>query len=136
MSIPKIENVSKVMFKGEESTTEKVDKPVDNSSKTDTVEIKHKINPPEISTTKLMIKRLTDEQIDQVNKSGKLPENAKFIRDGYGGYYIAANFMNLQIGTRKLPEGFEVRKDALGFTCVLPKDSEGLFIKKKNETEE
>lgn len=136
MSIQKVENVSKVMFKGEEATTEKVDKPVDNSPKTDTVEIKNKVSPPEISTAKLIIKRLTDEQIDQVNKARKLPQNAKFVRDGYGGYYIAANFMDLQIGTRKLPEGFEVRKDALGFTCVLPKDAEGLFIKKKSGTED
>lgn len=101
--------------------------------KTDNIEIKTKVKPPQISTMRLFFHALSDEQINQVNKSKMLPENGKFVRDGYGGYIVSANLMNLRIGTRKLPEGFEVRKNALGLTLILPIDSEGLLIKKKQE---
>lgn len=136
MPVNSIKNNIKLNFRGESVNQEVPVQKAETEQKTDSVEIKAKVEPPEISTNKLIFKRLTDEQIEQVNKAGKLPENAKFIRDGRGGYYVAANLMNLAVGTRKIPEGFELRKDAFGFTCVLPKDSEGLFIKKKHEPQE
>lgn len=88
--------------------------------------------PPEISTIRLMFSRLTDEQIAQINDSGKLHENAKFVMNGYGGYTICNNFFNLRVGTRELPQGFEVKKNVMGFATVLPKGAEGAFIKKAN----
>lgn len=88
-----------------------------------------KVAPPEISTARLMFSRLTDDQISKINESGKLPENAKFVMNGFGGYTICNNFFNLRAGTRQLPQGFEVRKDVMGFTTVLPKGTEGALIK-------
>lgn len=131
MIINSTHNLSRAIFKG---NIENSEKPVATSQETqeDTVEIKTKVKPPKISTFRLLFGVLTDEQIDQVNKSQKLPKNAKFVRDGYGGYRVAANLMGLTVGTRKLPEGFEVRKNVIGFSCVLPKDSEGLMVKKKS----
>ena len=132
MTINSVSAQSKTAFAGIETQKEQT-KVTNSGSKIDTVEIKNNEEPPEISNTRLIFGTLKDEQINQINKSKKLPHNGKFVPNGYGGYRIAANFINLTIGTRKLPEGFEVRKDVMGFACVLPIDSSGLFIKKKNE---
>lgn len=96
---------------------------------TDTVEISTKNNAPQISKTRLFFSRLTDEQIEAINKSGKLPDNAKFVQNGFGGFVICNNFFGLRAGTQTLPAGFEVKKNILGFTCVLPKGTNGIFIK-------
>ena len=101
-------------------------------NRTDEVEIsskKRNVQPPEISTARLMFGVLTDEQVDQINKSGKLPENAKFVMNGFGSYAICNNFFNFRAGTRELPAGFEVKKNILGFAVVLPKGTDGAFIK-------
>ena len=70
-----------------------------------------------------------DEQIAQINKTRKLPPNAKFVPNAVGQYRIVNNFINLTVGTQTLPEGFEVKKNILGQAVVLPKGSDGLFIK-------
>ena len=75
--------------------------------------------------------RLTNEQIEKANKTGKLSGKAKIKQNGRGGYTIVSNLMGISSGTQTIPEGFELRKNWLGFTKVLPKDTEGLFIKKK-----
>ena len=85
--------------------------------------------PPEIGVIRLGTGFLTDEQIAQINKTRKLPDNAKFVPNGIGQYRIVNNFINLTVGTQTLPEGFEVKKNILGQAVVLPKGSDGLFIK-------
>jgi len=84
---------------------------------------------PKISKTRLFFDRLTDEQIALVNKTRKLPEGAKFCMNGFGGYGICNNFFGLRAGTQTLPAGFELKKNILGFTVVVPKDTKGAFIK-------
>lgn len=74
--------------------------------------------------------RLTNEQIKNVNETGKLNGNVKFRSNGQGGYVIVPNIMNVSVGTKTLPAGFELKKNFLGFTCVVPKDSESIFLKK------
>ena len=74
--------------------------------------------------------RLTDEQIKNVNETGELNGNVKFRSNGQGGYVIVPNIMNVSVGTKTLPAGFELKKNFLGFTCVVPKDSESIFLKK------
>jgi hypothetical protein len=70
--------------------------------------------------------------MEQVNKSGKLPENAKFVPGNNGtSYFLRPNWFGVTLGTRTIPAGFELKKNWLGFTLVLPKDTEGLFIKPK-----
>ena len=82
-----------------------------------------------IGVLRLTTGLLTDEQVDNINKTRKLPDNAKFIPNGFGQYYIANNFFNMRAGTQTLPEGFEVKKNVLGFAVVVPKDTNGLLIK-------
>ena len=87
------------------------------------------LTPPEIGMLRLGTGFLTDEQIAQINKTKKLPSNAKFVPNAVGQYRIVNNFINLTVGTQSLPEGFEVKKNILGQAVVLPKGSDGLFIK-------
>lgn len=87
------------------------------------------LTPPEIGMLRLGTGFLTDEQVAQINKTKKLPPNAKFVPNAVGQYRIVNNFINLTVGTQTLPEGFEVKKNILGQAVVLPKDSDGLFIK-------
>ena len=49
--------------------------------------------------------------------------------NGYGSYSISNNILGVRVGTQTLPEGFEVKKNFLGQAVVLPKGSEGLFIR-------
>lgn len=85
--------------------------------------------PPEIGFFRLMSGFLTDNQVNQINQSRRLPSNAKFIMNGYGSYSISNNILGVRVGTQTLPEGFEVKKNVLGQAVVLPKGSEGLFIR-------
>lgn len=127
-------NVMGVSFKqGIESQTKVQSNALAAEIPNDTIELSSgakKAYPPKISTTQLMFGRLTDEQIKAINESGQLPENAKFVMNGMGGYAITNNFFNLRAGTRQLPEGFEVKKDVMGFVTVLPKGMDGALIKK------
>lgn len=87
------------------------------------------VSVPKISKTRLFFSRLTDEQIAEVNNAGKLPEGAKFCRNAVGGYDVCNNFFNLRAGTQTIPAGYELKKDILGFTIVVPKDTKGAFIR-------
>lgn len=87
---------------------------------------------PKISRTRLFFSRLKDDQIDAINKAGRLPDNAKFI-GSIGGYAICNNFFNYRTGTQILPAGYEVKKNIFGFAVVVPKGSKGFFIKKDKE---
>ena len=90
-----------------------------------------KPEPPKISRLRLALGLLTKKQIDQINAAGRLPDNAKFMQNGMGGYTIHNNFFNLRHGTSTIPAGFEVRRNILGFATVQPIDTKGLFIKDK-----
>ena len=83
----------------------------------------------EIGMIRLATGFLTDEQVAKINETRKLPDNAKFIANGYGQYYIANNFFGVRAGTQTLPEGFEVKKNVLGRAVVIAKDTNGLLIK-------
>ena len=86
---------------------------------------KVKVEPCEkISLWRGMFSRLTDEQIKSVNDTGRLPEGTKFQ-----GHVICHNWFGIMPGTRTLPAGYELKKDSLGFTVCVLKDTEGRFIK-------
>ncbi len=102
-----------------------------SATETDKVEFSADSQAPKIGFFRLAFSRLTDEQIAQVNKTKKLPKNAKFI--DIGTIQIRNNFFNITQGTRTLPEGYELRKNWFGFTKVVRKDTEGLFLRKKTE---
>lgn len=88
--------------------------------------------PPKIGFFRLVFNRLTKEQIDAVNKAGKLPGNAKFYPGKINGRYSIGNkILGIKQGTRTLPAGCELRKSWLGFTKIVNKDTEGWFLRKK-----
>ena len=87
------------------------------------------LQPPRIGMGRLIFGLLTDKQVAQINASRKLPPNAKFVMNGVGGYSISNNFFGVRTGTQILPEGFEVKKNVLGFAVVLPKGSDGIMLK-------
>lgn len=84
---------------------------------------------PSISWTRATFNRLTDEQIKTINETRRLPDGVKIEKDAYGNYKIGNNFINLTPGTRTVPEGYELKKDWLGFTVIVPKDTESILIK-------
>lgn len=132
--------VSTVNFKSEIKGFNDFNNLLAPSDKPDTVEvstipaaeISGANQAPNISRWRLFFNRLTNDQIDAVNKSGRLPKKAKFT-PFIGGYSIANNWWNITAGTTKLPAGFEVRKSIFGFTRVVPIDTKGLFLKNKPE---
>lgn len=84
-----------------------------------------KVNPcPKISLWRGVFSRLTDEQIKAVNETKKLPEGTKFQFNR-----ICHNWFNIMPGTRDLPVGYELKKDVFGFTTVVQKGTEGMFIR-------
>lgn len=127
-SIKPFSSVSSVNFKQQLLPKEATQNSLPND-KIDLSEKTKQLEPPQISRTRLFFGRLTDEQIKQINEAKKLPENAKFVMNGFGGYVITNNFFNFRAGTRDLPAGFEVKKDIFGFTVVLPKGMEGISVK-------
>ncbi len=105
------------MFKGEKVKQEKPVKTKD---------------PNKVGYWRATFSRLTTEQIKNANETGKLSGRIKIKPKLAGtGYKLAPNIMGVTIGTQTIPAGYELRKNWLGFTVLLPKDSEGLFIKKK-----
>ncbi len=86
-------------------------------------------NTVEISSIRAILNRLTDEQIKEINETGRLPEGVKISKDAFGQYHIRDNTVNFYPGTRTVPEGYELKKDWLGFTVIVPKDTEGMFIR-------
>ena len=93
----------------------------------------HSLEEPkckDISFFRAFFSRLTDEQIREVNRTGKLPIGTKFIQNGAGGYTISNNILGFRVGTRVLPQGYELKKNILGFTLVVPIGTKGAVIKK------
>ena len=106
------------MFKGEKVKQEKPVKTKD---------------PNKVGYWRAAFSRLTTEQINNANETGKLSGKVKIKQNLAGtGYKLATNLMGVSTGTQTIPAGYELRKNWLGFTVILPKDSEGLFIKKKS----
>lgn len=103
--------------------------PVSLEQAPDVIELstKKEYDGPKISFFRLAFGRLTDEQIDAVNKSRRLPKNAKI--NSFGS--VKNDIFHITRGTRTLPEGYELRKNIFGFTKLVLIDSEGLFLKKK-----
>lgn len=86
---------------------------------------------PEISGVRVFFNRLTDEQIAQVNDSKQLPKNAKVVDDvAIGKPRLTWNLFDITPGTHKLPAGYELKKDILGFTHLVREGTQAWYLKK------
>ena len=98
----------------------------------DTAEFSTIKNPPEVGTIRAVFGYLSQEQIDAMNKTRKLPNNVKISRLDNGKFYIRPNWFHISRGTHTIPEGFELRRNLAGFTEVVPIDEEGLMLRRKS----
>ena len=91
---------------------------------------------PKIGMARILFKRLTQEQIYGVNTSGELPENAKFKEDINGKPSLTWNIADFTAGTHKLPKGYELKNDILGFTHVVREGTKSWYLKENKTAEE
>ena len=89
-----------------------------------------KTEPPKIGIFRILFQRLTKEQIDAVNKGGELPKNAKFVEDPVTGPRMTWNLCDFTPGTHKLPVGYELKRDILGFTHLVREGTKAWYLKK------
>ena len=82
---------------------------------------------PKIGTLRVLTHRFTKEQINAVNESRELPKNAKFT--GNNKISIKWNLLDVTKGTHKLPAGYELKNDILGYTHVVREGTKSLFIR-------
>lgn len=85
--------------------------------------------PPKIGLGRLLLGRLTKEQIEGINLTHELPKNAKFKENAMGKIGITWNIADITEGTHKLPAGYEVKNDIFGFTHVVREGTKSIFIK-------
>ena len=138
MSVSFRSNVfDQIMASGAQSTTANKDLPVQDKPiakkelDTDVFKTNRK-GEPKVPVLRIWFHRLKQEQIDEINRVGKLPKNIKIRPKSVGtGYYMYHNIFNLYNGTRTMPEGYELRRNRLGFTRLVPKDTEGFWLPKK-----
>lgn len=89
------------------------------------------VKPPKISFPRILFHRLKKEQIQHINETRQLPQNAK-IKDNEinGKPQLTWNIADITAGTHKLPEGYELKNDILGFTHVVREGTQSIFMRK------
>lgn len=88
--------------------------------------------PKKIGLLRVLFNRYTKEQIDEINKTGKFPKNVKVVDNpATGKPRLSVNFFDISLGTHKMPAGYELRQDLLGFTRLVREDSKAWFLRKK-----
>lgn len=110
--------------------------------KTDVLSFQGKTSPSEnqgetkkVSALRVIFRLIPQSTIDQINESGKLPENMMIVANSYnpGQYSLAwrnpITHGKILGGTQTLPATVELRKNLLGFTCVVPKNYEHFLLK-------
>ncbi len=84
-----------------------------------------------IGTLRVMMNRLKKDQIAEVNATGDLPKNAKIVTNPETGKLkIQWNLCDFTEGTHKIPEGYELKNDILGFTHVVREGTQAWYLKK------
>ena len=118
-----VQNFNKIPFKANEAVTAAKAPATSPSSSPikDSLEVANKVEPPVISNDDIAWHKITDAQIDQINKAGMLPPNARFDRlysTGARGGMLISPFYEIVVHvpylptinkqTRVLPKGFVV----------------------------
>lgn len=86
----------------------------------------------DIKPINAMFHRLSDKQIENINKTRVLPEGTLIYQLDNGEYSLTSDITGLSEGIRLLPEGYEIRKNVLGFARVVPIDQRALLLENKN----
>ena len=76
----------------------------------------------EVSFIRATTGYLTQEQVDNINKTRKLPDNLKIISPYLGGYLLQYN-SDIDLGprsTQTVPEGYELKRNIAGYVNVVP----------------
>jgi len=100
----------------------------DNAVKEET-KTKEKKQAPQIGMMRILFQRLKKDQIEAVNESKELPHNAKIRNDALGRPYLSWNLLDVTEGTHKLPAGYELKNDILGFTHIVREGTKSIFMK-------
>ena len=128
MQVNKIYSGKVIGFQGTDANNVKPNTKIKNDEFVASAETK--TEPPKISYLSIITGLMSDEQVAQINSSRKLPDNAKFVPDGMGGFLISPNYFSITSGTHDLPVGFEVKKrKPFGFVCVVPNGTKGFMIR-------
>lgn len=110
---------SKIIINGQPAT--------DLFQKTDNK--KDEVKLPEITNYQALSMRFTDDQIEAMNKVGRVPDKLKIVPNNInGGYTLVYDFGKITQGTKEIPAGFEMKRNVLGFAMIVPKGTEGLLI--------
>ena len=138
MQINKINNISNYNTTFEQG--EKANQIKESSMqepKPDSFDASENIAPPKITFSQWFM-GLSDEQIMQINKAKKLPDNCRFIYThepaprkidiSFDDYRIVMSASSSKLGVQELPEGYEVRRGALGGAVVKKKDASDSFF--------
>ena len=88
------------------------------------------IEPPKIGFFRVLFNRLTKEQIAEINENKILPKNAKIQDDLQGKPSLTWNLLDWSAGTHKLPAGYQLKNDILGFTHVVREGTQAWWFKK------
>lgn len=91
-----------------------------------------KTEPKKIGLLRVLFNRYTKEQIKEINETGEFPKNVKVVDNpATGKPQLSINFFDVTLGTHKMPAGYELRQDLLGFTHLVREDSKAWFLRKK-----
>lgn len=89
-----------------------------------------RVECPKASWFQAITQRLSDEQVEIINKTGKLPDGVKVIRNtNTGDFMLCPDFNVFTPGTKTIPAGYELKQSIGGVTLVVPQDTESIFIK-------
>lgn len=110
----------------------------------------------EVSWIEVASGRLSDSVVDEINESRQTPKNtlikkvdeteteyytddegetrSREVKTGGWHYELVNNSLGLETGTTRLPDGYVLRKNKLGFLTVVPEGTKSIFLRKdKNE---
>lgn len=86
---------------------------------------------PEVGMLQAFLRRFPEDLVDEINETRTLPENI-MIANYNGNYFL--NWENpitngaITGGTKTIPDHLELRNNIFGFTQVVPKDYNNIFL--------
>lgn len=86
----------------------------------------------ELSNSELKSSKISQDKIDKINQEGVLPDSLLVTLGGIHKHqYTLILNTALGEGTRKIPKGYELKNNLLGYTDIYPKNQEGGLLGSK-----